>query len=131
MHRVLLVDDDPSNLKALEQLVRRRGWEPVVAESGPEALGLVAGADAVVTDFSMPGMNGLELVAALRAHDDALPVILVTGEDRLAREARRAGAYDYLTKPFDADELQMALDRALEARGLRLELRRLRAAAAA
>jgi two-component system, NtrC family, response regulator AtoC len=130
MDRVLVVDDDESILFALRRIVSRRGWEPLVARSGAEALGLVDRADAVVTDLCMPGMNGLELIRALRQRDEALPVILVTAQDNFAVEAKRAGAYDYLTKPFDVDTLAMALDRALEARRLRVENRQLKEAGA-
>src|SRR5207249_1688354 len=78
MKRVLLVDDEPSILVALRSLVERRGWEALVASSGIEALALLDGTggrpDAVVTDFSMPGMDGLELLAAIRRRDRHLPV---------------------------------------------------------
>jgi two-component system, NtrC family, response regulator AtoC len=129
MLRVLLVDDEPSVLFALKELVRDKGWEPLLARSGPEALGLVERADAVVTDFAMPDMDGMELLRAIRERDDSLPVILLTahGSERLAVRAIRSGAYEYVTKPFDVDELAMALERALEARLLRLRNRQLTA----
>ncbi len=122
MPRVLLVDDEPSVLFALKELVREKGWEPLLARSASEALGLVENADAVVTDFSMPEMDGMELLGALRERDASLPVILLTahGSERLAVRAIRSGAYEYVTKPFDVDELTLALERALEARLLRL-----------
>src|SRR5919198_1798540 len=126
---VLLVDDEPSVLFALKELVRDKGWEPLLARSGPDALGLVERADAVVTDFSMPDMDGMELLRAIRERDESLPVILLTahGSERLAVRAIRSGAYEYVTKPFDVDELGMALERALEARLLRLRNRQLTA----
>ncbi len=74
----------------------------------------------------MPVMSGLELIKAIRERDEMLPVSLVTAQEHFAAHARRAGAYDYLTKPFDVDALAMALDRALEARRLRVENRLLR-----
>jgi two-component system response regulator AtoC len=128
--RVLLVDDEESILSALKRIVAWRGWEPLTARSGTEALGLVDQADAVVTDYCMPGMDGLALVDAIRQRDETLPVIL-TAQERLAARASSAGAYDYLTKPFDLDAFAMALDRALEARRLRLENRQLRGEQAA
>jgi two-component system response regulator AtoC len=69
----------------------------------------------------MPGMNGLELLRAIRERDPALPVILLTahGSERIAVEAMRSGAYEYVTKPFDVDVMSRVLDRALETRGLR------------
>jgi DNA-binding NtrC family response regulator len=129
MPRVLLVDDEPSVLFALKELVRDRGWEPLLARSGSEALGLLENADAVVTDFSMPEMDGMDLLGAIRERDGSLPVILLTahGSERLAVRAIRAGAYEYVTKPFDVDELAVALERALEARLLRLRDRQLTA----
>ena len=126
MNRVLIVDDDESILFALRRVVTRRGWEPLAARSGSEALRFVDRADAVVTDLCMPVISGLELIKAIRERDEMLPVILVTAQEHFAAHARRAGAYDYLTKPFDVDALVMALDRALEARRLRLENRLLR-----
>jgi len=131
MPYVLIVDDDPSISTAVARLVRTRGWEPLVARSGLEALAFIDRADAVVTDLSMPGMDGLELIGVIRERDDTLPAILVTGQDCVGAEARRAGAYDYMTKPFDVEQLTMAIDRALEARRLRLENRHLQARSAA
>ena len=127
MARVLLVDDEPGMIYALRSLVTSRGDEAVVAASAREALGLLDDVDAVVTDFAMPEMNGLELLQAIRAQDPALPVILLTahGSERVAIRAVRSGAYEYVTKPFDIDEMSVVLDRALEARALRLENRRL------
>jgi two-component system response regulator AtoC len=127
--RVLLVDDEPSVRAALKELVASRGWEPLVARSGQEALTLVDRADAVVTDFSMPEMDGIELLRHVRERDPSLPVILLTarGSERLAVSAIRAGAYEYVTKPFDVDEMIVALERALEARSLRLRDRQLTA----
>jgi two-component system, NtrC family, response regulator AtoC len=129
MARVLLVDDEPSVRAALKELVQGRGWEPLVARSGAEALELVDRADAVVTDFAMPEMDGLELLRAVRERDESLPVILLTarGSERLAVRAIRAGAYEYVPKPFDVDEMFLAIGRALEARELRVRNRQLTA----
>ncbi len=129
MPRVLLVDDEPSVRAALKELVQGHGWEPLLARSGAEALELLERADAVVTDFSMPEMDGLELLRAVRERDEGLPVILLTahGSERLAVRAIKAGAYEYVTKPFDVDEMVLALARALEARVLRQKDRQLSA----
>ncbi len=129
MPRVLLVDDEPSVRAALKELVQGRGWVPLVARSGAEALDLLDRADAVVTDFSMPGMDGMELLRAIRERDERLPVILLTahGSERLAVRAIKAGAYEYVTKPFDVDEMLLAVERALEARELRQRSRQLTA----
>jgi two-component system response regulator AtoC len=129
MARVLLVDDEPSVRAALKELVQERGWEPLLARSASEALALVDRADAVVTDFSMPGMDGMALLRALHERDESLPVILLTahGSERLAVRAMKAGAYEYVPKPFDVDEMALALERALEARLLRQRNRQLTA----
>ena len=127
MPRVLLVDDEPSVRAALRELVQGRGWEPLLARSGAEALELVDRADAVVTDFSMPEMDGMELLRTVHERDESLPVILLTahGSERLAVRAIKAGAYEYVTKPFDVDEMLLAIERALEARALRQRNRQL------
>src|SRR5437868_5396054 len=129
MSRILVVDDDSGMLASLRGLFRSRGQEAVVARSGQEALGQLDGVDAVVTDFAMPGMDGVQLVQAIHDRDESLPVILLTahGSERVAVNAMKSGAYDYLTKPFDADEFSVVVDRALEARTLRVQDRRLTA----
>jgi DNA-binding NtrC family response regulator len=129
MSRILVVDDDSGMLTSLKGLFRSRGQEALVARSGQEALDQLAGVDAVVTDFAMPGMDGVQLVQAIHDRDESLPVILLTahGSERVAVQAMKSGAYDYLTKPFDAEEFSVVVDRALEARTLRVQNRRLTA----
>jgi DNA-binding NtrC family response regulator len=124
---VLIVDDEASVRFALSELLTERGHGVVTATGGADALGKLDDIDAVVTDLSMPGMTGLDLLAKIVAKDDSLPVILLTahGSERVAVEAMKHGAYDYLAKPFDIDELVHVIDRALETRRLRLDNRRL------
>ena len=118
MAKVLLVDDEPGVRFTLEQVLQEHGLETLSAGSGEEALALLPQASAVVTDLAMPGMDGLALLHAVREQDPTLPVLLLTahGNERVAVQAMRAGAYDYLTKPFDNDELVLSVQRALEAR---------------
>jgi two-component system response regulator AtoC len=125
----LLVDDEPAMLFALKELAKQRRHEGLVARSGPEALARLDGVDAVVTDYAMPEMDGLQLLQAIRERDGSLPVILVTaqGSERIAVRAMKAGAYEYVTKPFDIEEMGAVIDRALETRALRLQNRRLTA----
>jgi DNA-binding NtrC family response regulator len=127
MARVLLVDDAPGVLFALGEVVERRGHEVLAVTSGPAALANLDGVDVVVTDYAMPGMDGIALLEALRAHDSTLPVIVVTahGSERVAVRAMKQGAYDYLAKPFDNDEVGHAIDRAIETRRLRVREREL------
>ena len=129
MARVLLVDDEPALLFTLSQLLKSRGLEPVLAHSGAEALAKLDGVDGVITDYSMPGMDGVQLVQAVHERDDSLPVVVLTahGSERIAVRAMKSGAYEYVTKPFDIDEVSLVLERALEARSLRLQNRRLTA----
>jgi DNA-binding NtrC family response regulator len=129
MARVLLVDDEPPLLFTLSQLLKSRGLEAVQARSGKEALEKLEGVDAVMTDYFMPEMDGVQLLQAIRERDESLPVIMLTahGSERVAVRAMKSGAYEYVTKPFDIDEVSLVLDRALEARALRVQNRRLSA----
>src|SRR5208282_2078056 len=110
-------------------VLAERGHEPIAVASGRDALGRLDGVEAVITDLAMPGMDGLELLAAIRERDAALPVVLLTahGSEKVAVQAMKAGAYDYATKPFDIDELVVVVERALEARALRSAARMLAA----
>jgi two-component system response regulator AtoC len=129
MATVLLVDDEPGVLFTLKELLGDRGHRVLTARSGAEALPQIEEADAVVTDQAMSGMTGLELIAAISQRDAAIPVVLITayGSERVAVSAMKAGAYDYLPKPFDIDEVTLVIERALEARRLRVTNRRLSA----
>ena len=129
MSSVLLVDDEPGVLFTLSEVLSERGHRVVTARSGEEALGKLDDADAVLTDLSMPGMDGLELMTQIVQRDATLPVVLLTahGSERVAVAAMKQGAYHYLAKPFDIDEVAVVLERALEARKLRIDNRRLTA----
>ncbi len=120
MARVLLVDDEPSVTYALSEVLDAH--ETVVAGSGEEALDELADIDVVITDLSMPGMDGLELLRRIRAIEPGIPVILLTarGSERVAVTAMKGGAYDYVSKPFDVEELRVIVARAAEL----VELRR-------
>jgi two-component system response regulator AtoC len=129
MAKVLLVDDEPGVLYTLREVLDERGDEVVTATSGQEALERLEGVEAVVTDLSMPGMDGLALLRAVRERDASLPVIVLTahGSERAAVHAMKAGAHDYLRKPFDIDEVGLVVERAAEAYRLRGRQRRLEA----
>jgi DNA-binding NtrC family response regulator len=123
MAKVLLIDDDPGVLLALGELVETSGHEVVKAESGPAALAALDGADVVIADSSMPGMDGLQLLEGVRAHDPTVPVILTAAQGSERVRAMKHGAYDSLSTPFDSDEVGHSIDRALETRRHRLEAR--------
>ena len=129
MSCVLLVDDEPGVLFTLSELLVERGHKVITAKNGVEALTKLEEAETVLTDLSMPRMDGLELMTQIAARDPSLPVILLTahGSEKVAVAAMKQGAYDYLTKPFDIDEVAVVIERALEARKLRVDNQRLTA----
>jgi two-component system nitrogen regulation response regulator GlnG len=127
--RILIVEDEKEIAQALARLVCREGLTPLLAKGGREALQLVRAGDpdVLLTDFRMQEMDGMELMRKARELDPELPVILITGfaEVRGAVEAIRAGAHDYLAKPFDHHEVLRVVLRALNERRLKLELKKL------
>jgi two-component system response regulator AtoC len=129
MGKILLVDDEPAVLFTLREVLSVRGHAVVTATSGAEALERLEGVDSILTDLQMPGIDGLDLLRQIRDRDPTLPVVLLTahGSEKVAVNAMKAGAYDYLTKPFDIDEVALVAERALESRQLRLTNRRLTA----
>jgi two-component system response regulator AtoC len=132
---VLVVDDDRTIRRNLVQLLQSEGYQALEAANGDEALASIrtADPDAVLLDLKMPGRDGLEVLSELGSILADLPVIVVTafGGSAAAIEAMRRGAYDYLSKPFDLDEILLTLRRALRQRALAFEVRALRAKAAA
>jgi two-component system response regulator AtoC len=128
--RVLVVDDEENLRVVLRTLLRRHGYEVETAASGEEALGLVEsfGPDFVLTDVRMPRMGGLDLLAMLQVKRNETTVIVMSayGNMDMAMEAMKAGAYDYVQKPFKPDEVVLALRKAEERETLRRENRALR-----
>ncbi len=129
MSTVLLVDDEPAVLYTLSEVLTERGHKVITARSGSDALTKLDDVETVLTDLSMPGMDGLELMTQIVSRDPSLPVILLTahGSERVAVDAMKRGAYDYLSKPFDIDEVAVVMERAVEARHLRVDNQRLAA----
>ncbi|HTQ05511.1 MAG TPA: sigma-54 dependent transcriptional regulator [Polyangiaceae bacterium] len=130
MRRVLVVDDEENLRLVLRTLLRRHGYEVETAPTGEEAVTLVDsfGPDVVLTDVRMPKMGGLDLLATLKAKGNEATVIVMSayGNMDLAIEAMKAGAYDYVQKPFKPDEVVLALRKAEERESLRRENRALR-----
>ena len=129
---VLAVDDDPLVRDMVAALLEEAGYDATVVDSAVDALERVEDRDfdVVLTDLQMPEMDGLALLAKLRQLRPDTPVVLMTAFGRIetAVEAMRAGALDYVTKPFQSDALLVALERAFERRQLEEENRRLRKA---
>jgi two-component system response regulator AtoC len=115
--RVLVVDDDRAVGMVLTALITQAGHQARYVGSGPEALAALAsgGVDVIVSDVRMPGMDGMELLAEVQRKHRDVPVILLTahGTVSLAVEAMKAGATDFLTKPFDRDEVLFTIGKAL------------------
>jgi DNA-binding NtrC family response regulator len=127
---VLLIDDEDYVRESLAELLGRRGFEVREAASGDQALDQrqAEGVDLVISDLRMPGTTGSELVQALAEAAPGTPVLMLTahGTVRSAVECLRAGACDYLLKPVDADELELAIERSLQEAARSRELRYLR-----
>jgi DNA-binding NtrC family response regulator len=128
---ILLIDDDQSLRRVIEYSLLENGFAVRPAASGEEGLALFQTEtfDVVITDITMPGMSGMEVLEKVRTADPALPVIIITayGTIESAVSAMKQGAFDYITKPFNRDELRITLDRALKMRRLEKENVRLRA----
>ena len=133
---VLIVDDDPVQLRLLEAMLAKLGFDVVAVDNGADALDRLAGANAdkfgvVVLDLVMPGMGGLEVLEAMRKRSMSASVIVLTaqGSIEMAVSAMRAGAFDFVVKPVAPERLRTAIDAALKVETVESEQRRRRARA--
>ncbi len=130
MARALVIDDEKSIRRIVSLLLQENEFEVAEAESAEQAIELQKSFQAPIAllDLSLPGMSGLEAIPALLESRPNMAVIIMTayGSIRSAVEAMQAGAFEYLTKPFDNDELLMVIDRALEMQRLNAEVEDLR-----
>src|SRR3954453_6899108 len=128
--RVLIVDDDDNLRWGTKTQLEDAGYRVSEAADGNSAIATLNGEhpDLIITDLKMPGMSGVELLRKIKAFDPEIPVLMITafGTIQSAVEAVRAGAYDYITKPLDHDELLLAVQRALDHRRLVVEVDNLR-----
>ncbi len=129
--RVLVVDDEPSILMLLREALGKWGYEVTCTSTGAEALEAIRSGlfDAAIMDVRMPDMSGLDLLRAVKAHDESIEAVIMTGYPTIssAVEALKEGAYDYLSKPLILDELRHLMSRLMERRFLRGEVHTLRA----
>jgi DNA-binding NtrC family response regulator len=127
-HRILVVEDEEKLRRVVELQLQSSGYEVDKAGTAEEALKLAGRADLVLTDLRLPGMDGIELLTLLNRQDSRTPVIVMTafGTVEKAVDAMKAGAADFLTKPFSLDHLTTVIAKALEFRALRDENRQLR-----
>jgi two-component system response regulator AtoC len=128
---ILIVDDDATFRGYVADLLRARGYQVESLESGQQAMACLASGSTpalVLLDVLLPGLSGLEVLAGLRKTNPSIPVIMLSGvgQTKTVVEAMRMGASDYLTKPFEEEELELAIDNVVEKRQLREEVRSLR-----
>src|SRR5690242_9030675 len=123
--KILVVDDEEAIREVVSTLLQAQGYNCTVCPNGRAGLETFRNDtfDLVLSDIVMPEMDGLKLLSELRVLDPDVPVIMVTAmhDISIALEAIRAGAYDYILKPFEKDQLHLSVRRALEHRALVLE----------
>jgi DNA-binding NtrC family response regulator len=126
---ILVVEDEEKLRRVVELQLKGAGFEVEQAGNVEDAMRLADRADVILTDLRLPGVSGLELLANLRRQDSHTPVVVMTafGSIETAVEAMKAGAVDFLPKPFSLDHLMTVVNKALELRTLRDENRELRA----
>jgi len=128
--KILIIDDDTSLRRVLEYNLQEAGYLVSAAASGEDGLRLFAEDTPalVITDMKMPGMDGMQVLKAVKERSPETLVIMITafGTVDVAVEAMKAGAYDYITKPFNRDELRLTVAKALQFSGLAVENKRLK-----
>ena len=128
---ILVVDDELDMLALLAMIISEKTEHKVTTTNNPlEAVQFVKGkeCDLVISDLKMPGMNGIELIAEIRKIDQYIPILVITayGSNESAEDAINKGAYDYITKPFRKEQILIAIDRALEWKNMRKEIKELK-----
>jgi two-component system response regulator AtoC len=128
--RVLVIDDDPGVRDYMEALVTRQGYRVFAVADGEQALQTLDETlpDVITLDVVLPGIDGLETLSRLKQRMPEVPVVMLSGhgQARTIVEAMRLGASDFLRKPFEVEELELAFQKALEKRALKQEVERLR-----
>jgi DNA-binding NtrC family response regulator len=124
--KILIADDEPSNRKILAQELTHKGFAVDTARTGREALAKIESVppDLVILDYMMPEMTGLDVLTELRRSGNDIPVILITayGSVERAVEVMKAGAYDFITRPFDPDHIELVVRKAIERQTLKREV---------
>lgn len=131
MMRVLIIDDEEVLRDVLDTMLRREGFENVLAASGEEGLARLdedQEVDLVILDMMLPGMSGMETLRSIKESHKSLPVIIITAYSSIdgAIEAMKQGAYHYIPKPFKNEEVILTVNKALEQRKLTSENERLK-----
>ncbi|MGN6735319.1 MAG: sigma-54-dependent transcriptional regulator [Candidatus Binatia bacterium] len=124
--KILIVDDEPSNRKILAQELTHKGFSVDTASGGKEALAKVTSSppDLVILDYMMPDLSGLDVLKELRKNGSDVPIIMITAYGSIERavEVMKAGAYDFITRPFDPDYIELIIRKALERQLLKREV---------
>jgi DNA-binding response OmpR family regulator len=119
--RILICDDRVQLLAVMSELLKLEGFEPVIAQTGKEALDTVAefSPDLVLLDYRLPDMDGTTLLREIKCLDGGVPIIMMTGfgDKRIAAELIKLGAAGYLVKPFQRTELLRTIEKALRKDG--------------
>ena len=128
-HRILLVDDDSNCLDAINQILRREGYEIFAVDDGRAAIKIIIEnkIDLAIVDFNMPEMDGLHVLYKIKQMRRNFPVILMTAEPskELRLASLEAGAYSFMTKPINIPSFRQMVEKALRSPGLRtVEVRR-------
>ena len=129
-HRALVVDDDPHSREVLQEILERNQYEVVTADGGEAAIAAARESpfDILLTDLRMPNQDGIEVLEAVRDINPDIVGIVLTGFGTIETAVRavKAGAFEYLTKPFKVDEVVLTVQRAIEFRQLQIENRSLK-----
>ena len=117
--KLLIVDDEPDMLKLLSMIIRdKTPYEPVITNNPLEALDMAkkGGFDLVIADLKMPGLDGMDLLEAVKKVDEDIPVIIITayGTVESAMETMNKGGFDFITKPFKKEQILYTIDKALK-----------------
>jgi DNA-binding NtrC family response regulator len=117
--KILIVDDEPDMLKLLSMIIREKTPHEITATNNPlEALDLFKKGEfaLVISDLKMPGMDGIELIDAIKRIDEDIPIIIITayGTIEAATEAMEKGGFDFITKPFRKEQILFTVDKALK-----------------
>lgn len=127
-HKILIVDDEPSLLQSLDTVLSDQ-YETILASTGEKGIACVKthNPDLVLLDMALPGMNGLDTLRQIKQHDRNVVVIMITAHERVPDvvEAMKVGAFNYLIKPLDLDELEVTIEKGLETVRLTRQVERL------
>jgi DNA-binding NtrC family response regulator len=131
LEKLLIVDDEPDMLKLLGMIIREKtNYEAVTTNSPHEALEMAKKGlfSVIITDLKMPGIDGIELLEAIRSIDMETPVIFITayGSVESAIETMQKGGFDFITKPFKKEQILFTIDKAIKFSALQKENRLLR-----